>query len=117
MIGERHMHADENRRLADDEARAETAKSYFARAKVEKGDAADALARTGASRDQAEESLRSAEVANAAAHLREGVHAGEPCPVCLQTVARPPADKPAPILEELRRPRRAAQRHVERAEK
>jgi DNA repair protein SbcC/Rad50 len=117
LQGERHQLAETNKILADDAARAETAKSAFAKAQAEKCAAEDALARTRASRDQAEESLRSAEVANAAAHLREGVHAGEPCPVCLQTVARPPADKPAPILEELRRPRRAAQRHVERAEK
>lgn len=50
----------------------------------------------------AEEAVRRAQVLDAANHLREHLRPGEPCPVCEQPVAVPPAADLSPELERAR---------------
>jgi exonuclease SbcC len=86
-------------------------------------DAAEAqraeVARAQAQADKArvEQALRAAENAHAAAHLRAGLEAGQPCPVCHQRVAEIPKDALVPALEQLQRNFTAAGKQFQRAEK
>lgn len=45
--------------------------------------------------------LTAAQTAHAAAHLRSGLVAGEPCPVCCQPVSDPPRQEPVLVLVQL----------------
>jgi DNA repair protein SbcC/Rad50 len=57
----------------------------------------------------AEEAVRHAQVLDQANHLREHLRPGEPCPVCEQLVAAPPAADLSPELERARSDLAAAQ--------
>lgn len=65
----------------------------------DRDDAAAMLAKAVDAARAAEHALHAAHRADAANHLREGLHAGEACPVCEQIVASPPATSADPAVE------------------
>jgi exonuclease SbcC len=91
------------RQAEQDEARAEQAESVAQRAAEEEAAAEKARQQAQRKFSEAERRLRAAEDAHKAIHLRAGLQAGQPCPVCLHKVGKLPADEPAPELEEKQR--------------
>lgn len=89
--------AEATAKLASDEFRRAAAEEGARRRSVEAGQKATQKA-TGLLR-KAEQAERQAERDHAVAHLRASLAKGQACPVCEQTVARPPRALDVPTLE------------------
>ncbi len=106
----------ERDRLAEAARMAEQKKIAAAAAETAAAGAAEGRAAAQQKKARAEQKtvaarreLAAAQNAHAAAHLRSGLVAGEPCPVCLQCISDLPGQEPVPVLVQL-------QEEVRRAE-
>jgi exonuclease SbcC len=88
--------------LAQKEEESAATLATAAEGAVSAEDQAHAQAQAAANRvEKAEQTLRTAEAAHAATHLRAGLQPGQACPVCHQEVAQVPEDERVPVLEQL----------------
>src|SRR5262249_38856072 len=129
----RHRHLDavresavrlqgERKHLADALRRAEEAAIAWAaaeksadQARVDAAHADELKRQAEETQTLAEQALRAAEEAHRAAHLRTGLRAGQPCPVCCQDVAALPEENPVPELTKCRAALDAAKKELARA--
>jgi exonuclease SbcC len=93
IAAERRLERDQKRKTVEEQ----TAKIERLKEKAESARSAAEQAQHAC--EEAEEALHRADRLNEANHLREGLVAGQPCPVCEQLVAAPPPARPVPELE------------------
>ncbi len=114
---EREKLPDLRRQAEQEEAAAVEADKAAERSQTDAAAAEEERKQAEQKRLHAERTLRAAEDAHKAAHLREALQIGESCPVCLCTVTELPAAEPAPQLDNRKQELVEANREFDRAHK